>query len=114
MKLRTVSQLFNTLDPSPFRERDLAKEAEDYIVDYPEGVPKGVPIDIVLHLAAEECPRSGSSELVSAIKDYFGLRSHDRDERRRVAPSVIETSHVSAHQTRRIRCPLPASLNSAF
>ena len=91
-----------------------AKEAEDYIVDYPEGVPKGVPIDIVLHLAAEECPRAGSSELVSAIKDYFGLRSHVRDERRRVAPSVIETSHVSAHQTRRIRCPLPASLNSAF
>ena len=33
MKLRTVSQLFNTLDPAPFRERDLAKEAENYIVD---------------------------------------------------------------------------------
>jgi hypothetical protein len=40
MKLRTVSQLFNTLDPSPFRERDLAKEAEDHIVNYAEDVPK--------------------------------------------------------------------------
>ena len=94
MKLRTVSQLFNTLDPSPFRERDLAKEAEDYIVDYAVDVPKQVPIDIVLHLPAEECSPSASSEIASAIKDYFGLRSHDRDERRREAPSVIETSHA--------------------
>jgi hypothetical protein len=28
MKLRKVSQLFNTLDPSPFRESDLALQAE--------------------------------------------------------------------------------------
>jgi len=77
MKLRTVAQLFNTLDPSPFRERDLAKEAEDYIVDYAEDVPKGVPIDIVVHLPAEECSPSSSSEIASAIKDYFGLRSYE-------------------------------------
>ena len=32
IKLRKVSQLFNTLDPSPFRESELALEAEDYIV----------------------------------------------------------------------------------
>jgi hypothetical protein len=32
MKLRKVSQLFNTLDPSPFRESDLALQTEDYIV----------------------------------------------------------------------------------
>ncbi|MGM4924484.1 hypothetical protein AB8A31_16335 [Tardiphaga sp. 804_B3_N1_9] len=30
MKLRKVSQLFDTLDPSPFRETDLALQAEDY------------------------------------------------------------------------------------
>jgi hypothetical protein len=77
LKLRTVAQLFNTLDPSPFRERDLAKEAEDYIVDYAEDVPKGVPIDIVLHLPAREYSQSTSSEIASAIKDYFGLRSHE-------------------------------------
>ena len=77
MNLRTVAQLFNTLDPSPFRERDLAKEAEEYIVDYAEDVPKGVPIDIVVHLPAEECSPSSSSEIASAIKDWLGLRSHE-------------------------------------
>lgn len=32
LRIRNVSQLFNTLDPFPFRERDLAPEAADYIV----------------------------------------------------------------------------------
>jgi len=77
MKLRTVSQLFNTLDPAPFRERDLAKEAENYIVDHAEVVPKGVSIDIVLHLPRGECSQSSSSEIASAIKDYFDFRSHE-------------------------------------
>lgn len=32
MKLRKVAQLFDTMDPSPFRESDLAVQAEEYIV----------------------------------------------------------------------------------
>jgi hypothetical protein len=31
LKLRKVNQLFNTLDPSPFLDRDLDADAEQYI-----------------------------------------------------------------------------------
>lgn len=33
IKVEEVSQLFNTLDPFPFRERDLDKDAEDSSLD---------------------------------------------------------------------------------
>ena len=33
IELRDLRQLFNTLDPAPFHERDLDPEAESYIVD---------------------------------------------------------------------------------
>jgi hypothetical protein len=46
LRVRTVSQLFNTLDPFPFRERDLAPDAADYIVArVPDEAPQE-PIDI--------------------------------------------------------------------
>src|SRR6516165_7099691 len=32
ISLNRLTQLFNSFDPSPFRERDLDREAEDYIV----------------------------------------------------------------------------------
>ena len=77
LKLRTLSQLFNTLDPSPFRERDIAKEAENCIVDNAGNLPNDGPFEIVLHLPASECERSSASDVASAIKDHFGLRSHE-------------------------------------
>lgn len=34
VRVEEVIQLFDTLDPFPFRERDLDKDAEDYIVSW--------------------------------------------------------------------------------
>ena len=31
IRVNDIAQLFHTLDPFPFREKDLAAEAEDYI-----------------------------------------------------------------------------------
>ena len=74
MKLRTVSQLFNTLDPSPFRESDLAIQAEEYIVGRALELPANVPIEIVIYLPPEGLLQASASDIPGAIKDYFGLR----------------------------------------
>lgn len=34
LRLRTVDQLFNTMDPSPFHERDLDDDAADFILSW--------------------------------------------------------------------------------
>jgi hypothetical protein len=35
LKLRDVSQLFNSMDPSPFIEKNLDDDAEEFIVSWP-------------------------------------------------------------------------------
>ncbi len=40
IRLRSVSQLFNTFDPAPFREKDLDPEAETYIMDWVKELPE--------------------------------------------------------------------------
>lgn len=76
LKLHKASQLFHTLDPSPFRESDLALEAEEYIVDGALELPKTAPIEIVIHLPWDEFSQSSASDIAGAIKGYFDLRSH--------------------------------------
>ena len=63
MKLRKVSQLFNTLDPSPFRESDLALQAEDYIVDRALELSSNIPIEIVIHLPSDELLQASANDI---------------------------------------------------
>ena len=37
--LADIRQLFNSMDPAPFRERDLDPNAADYIVEWAEELP---------------------------------------------------------------------------
>lgn len=75
MKLRRVSQLLHTLDPSPFRESDLSLEAEEYLVDRALELQKGTKIEIVIYLPAEEFSQASTLDIAGAIRNYFDLRS---------------------------------------
>jgi hypothetical protein len=39
LNLRDINQLFNTIDPSPFQERDLDRNAEDFILSWAQEFP---------------------------------------------------------------------------
>ena len=73
--LQKASQLFHTLDPSPFRESDLDQEAEEYIVNWALELPKTSPIEIIIHLPWDEFSQSSASDLAGAIKGYFAHRA---------------------------------------
>jgi hypothetical protein len=53
--IRELGQIFNSLDPSPFAERDLDDDAEEYIVGWAREVDTGAPFRIVVHLPASVC-----------------------------------------------------------
>src|SRR2546425_61959 len=75
MHVREVSQLFDSLDPSPFRERDLDPNAEEYIVEsFKELSPRAacellIHLDLATDLADEEAAIGG------AIRVHFERRS---------------------------------------
>ncbi len=78
--LSTLKQLFNSFDPSPFHERDLDRDAEEYIVGTADEFRSTQPIQMVVHLPAEQMLATRSLDLEKAIQHYFTYR---RDEMRR-------------------------------
>ena len=64
-------RLFHTLDPSPFRERDLDAEALDYILDWAKEAPRDVPFAIVVELPESERSMETPRILADAIANNF-------------------------------------------
>lgn len=50
VRLQELSKLFDAMDPSPFREKDLHANAEEYIVGSAKELPAKVPLALVLYL----------------------------------------------------------------
>jgi hypothetical protein len=82
MRLRDIRQLFNTLDPSPFNEKDLDAAAEEYLVSAARELGRH-PSRLVFHV-----PASSSSdarvEVASAVRHYFTHRAWHTGEQLRL------------------------------
>ena len=73
--MQNVAQLFETLDPYPFRERDLDKDAEAFIVGWASDLPRDGALRIVVHLPEAEAQSHAASETGGGIKRFFGHRA---------------------------------------
>jgi hypothetical protein len=63
LRVDNIDQLFRTLDPYPFRERDLDREAEEYIVGWARELAGGQPIKIVVHFPDNEPQAKAAQDL---------------------------------------------------
>ena len=75
IKLSDVRQLFNSLDPSPFREKDLDDEARDYIVDSVREFNIDTPVKLVFYLPESLCNENSAALIQDAIHNFFSYRS---------------------------------------
>jgi hypothetical protein len=72
LRLSRIAQLFNSLDPSPFPEKDLDAEAEEYIFTSAREIGPYTPFRIVIHVPPSELP--GAGPVKEAIHHYFAYR----------------------------------------
>jgi hypothetical protein len=70
-----LKQLFNAIDPSPFRERDLDPKAEDFIVSWARDLPRDAPLALLVHLDRPAGPPDEVPALKAAIQEFFGQRA---------------------------------------
>ena len=75
LRVEEIAQLFETLDPLPFRKRDLDRDAEDYIVSWARELPRDHGFRMVIHAPAAETRSSHAGQLESALHQYFGHRA---------------------------------------
>ncbi len=83
VRIRKLGQLFNSLDPSPFTERDLDEDAEACIVGWAREVDTGGAFRLIVHLPAAEGQKARDRDLETAIRNYFEYRAGmlGRDQR---------------------------------
>jgi len=83
LHLNNVHQLFNSLDPSPFREKDLDHDAESYIVACAKDFHLKAPVKLVIYLPANQLTEAKTFAIPMAIHHYFleSLVSADRSLR---------------------------------
>jgi hypothetical protein len=75
LRIGELRQLFNAMDPAPFRERDLDPNAETYIVEWARETRPGQPLRLVVHLGRETAPASHEPMLRDAVDGYFRQRA---------------------------------------
>jgi hypothetical protein len=71
LRVDKLAQLFHTLDPFPFRERDLDKEAEEFIVGWARELAADLTIRIIVHIPETEAQTKAARELREAFRRYF-------------------------------------------
>lgn len=75
VRVDTIAQLFHTLDPFPFREKDLDQDVEDYIVSWARELPGNKSIRIVIYLSDMECKTRTLEDISEAFSRYFNSRA---------------------------------------
>jgi hypothetical protein len=82
VRVAELRQLFNAMDPAPFRERDLDPRAEEFIVEWAREARRDAPLSLLVALDR----RSGSDDqtalLADAVHQFFAERA--RASRRRL------------------------------
>ena len=71
LKLRELGQLFNSLDPSPFRERSLDLDAETFIVSWARELPHTAELELLVHLAEPPRDRDLAAHVEAAVQGHF-------------------------------------------
>lgn len=72
LHLGELRQLFNSMDPAPFRERDLDPKASEYIVDWAAERPHDQALAMVVHLGAVSPDAAMAGD---AVREYFRGRA---------------------------------------
>ena len=74
LKLRDTNQLFNSMDPSPFIEKDLDDDAEEFIVSWAQEFSPNAAIKLRIHF--DQWPAEDPQEMIrTAVHNHFAHRA---------------------------------------
>ena len=90
--LGELRQLFDSMDPAPFRERDLDPKAAEYIVDSARETPAGAPLALLVQLGRESGGESTAALLRDAVHEHFGRCAEGK---RRELRELFRTGRIS-------------------
>lgn len=81
LRLDRIARLYNSLDPSPFEEKELDDAADDYIAGSAEDLGSR-PMRLVVMLPEQELARPEAAHIAASVRHHFELRR--RSEQRKL------------------------------
>jgi len=87
-----LKQLFNSIDPSPFRNRDLDPKTEEFIVAWAKDFGRETPLALVVNLDRSAGLPDEATVLRDAIHEFFRQRALGQRQRLRELLRVGRTS----------------------
>ena len=66
IRVAELKQLFNAMDPSPFRERDLDPNADEFIVGWAREAPRDAPLALLVRRARPPSTKPWASPVTFA------------------------------------------------
>jgi hypothetical protein len=75
IRIRELSQLFNSMDPTPFHHQDLDPNAEEFILSWAHEHPRDGELEILIHLTGGAPPADGEAIVGEALGNYFTYRA---------------------------------------
>jgi hypothetical protein len=75
VRVRHINQLFNSIDPSPFNERDLDPAAEAFIEDWARELPRSAALALLVHVAGEAPQASDAALIQRAVQQFYGRKA---------------------------------------
>ena len=89
-----LRQLFNAIDSSPFRDKDLDPNAEEFIVSWAREAPRDFPLALVVYLDRPAGIPEEAAILRDAVQEFFRHRSEMTRSRLRELFRIGRTSLV--------------------
>src|SRR5262252_1599340 len=92
--VRELSQLFNSMDPSPFLDKDLDIDAEEFITGWARELPSDKTLALLVHLDQPVVQTRDGPSLRDAVHSYFEHRAQMSGQRLRELLRLGRTSLV--------------------
>jgi hypothetical protein len=87
-----LTQMFNSLDPTPFRERDLDPKAEEFIAGWASELHGDMPLGLLVHVDRHAATPAEVAMLREAVSEFFKQRASVTRRRLRQLLQVGRTS----------------------
>lgn len=75
LSIRELGQLFNSMDPTPFLNKDLDRDAEAFIENWALGLSPGDRFQITIHLERPYADGDPNEIIANAIHNYFSYKT---------------------------------------
>jgi hypothetical protein len=75
VRIQELSQLFNSMDPTPFHHKDLDPDAEEFITSWAQEHPRDAELEILIHVAGGNPPADAEALVSEALHNYFDYRA---------------------------------------